>query len=71
MAFEKSKLKEKFETMTPEERSLFRETLLEIDPPDTAAVLTVEEVGTLRELLSKKGKKKDGGLLAFFDSLME
>ena len=71
MAIDKGKLKEKLNTMSPEDRTLFRETLSEIDPPDSTAVLTMEEVTTLRELLTKKGKKKDGGLLAFFDSLME
>ena len=71
MSIDKGKLKEKFVSMTPEDRALFRETLQEIDPPDSSTVLTVEEIGTLRELLSKKGKKKDGYILAFFDSLME
>ena len=71
MSIDKGKLKEKFVSMTPEDRALFRETLLEIDPPDTSTFLTVEEITTFRELLAKKGKKKDGGVLAFFDSLME
>jgi hypothetical protein len=73
MAIDKVKLVEKLKNATPEERALFREAVLEVEPPNSSEVLSGEEILSVREILStwkekaEKGKKKKG----FLDSLDE
>jgi hypothetical protein len=73
MAIDKAKLIEKMKNATPEERSLFREALLEVEPPENSEVLSGEEILSVREILStwkekQEKKKKPKG---FLDSLDE
>jgi hypothetical protein len=69
MALDKGKLKEKLSALSVEDRGLFRETLLEIEPPQDTEIFTSEEIAALREILtltkekSAKRKKDGGGIL--------
>jgi len=71
MAIDKAKLIEKMKNATPEERSLFREALLEVEPPENSDVLSGEEILSLREILASMKKKREKKPKGFLDAIDE
>jgi hypothetical protein len=73
MAIDKAKLVEKMKSATPEERALFREALLEVEPQENSEILSGEEILSVREILAsfkqKKEKKKPKGFLDAIDEI--
>jgi DNA-directed RNA polymerase specialized sigma54-like protein len=59
MALDKEKIMERFKSLSPEDKTLFREAIQETDPE---GFLSLEEVSTIREMLAKSKKKKKGVL---------
>ena len=72
MAIDKGKLLEKMKSASPEDRALFREVLLEVEPSETSEILSGEEILSVRELLSEiKKKREKKSPKSFLDSIDE